>query len=175
VDGGGAHFFGHLGVNVLDVQIVGDQRIVATLRDLGAQTAQAAKDSIGRSTVKVHRLAVQKANGPVLKNRTGTLYRAINFRVVKTEAGIVGTVGIKLTYAAAHEFGCHKTVSVPAHLRMMKVAWGRPVKEPRQIMVGAHSMKMNLPERSYLRSSLKELRGDIVADLRASVNKATAK
>jgi hypothetical protein len=39
-------------------------------------------------------------------------------------------------------------------------------------MVGAHSMKMNLPEKSFLRSSLKDLQADIVADLRASVTKA---
>lgn len=159
----------------LDVRFHGDQQVIASIKDMGPKVAAAAKDAISRGTMKVLALSKTKVSGDLLKNRTGTLRRAINARITANEWQIVGTVGIKLTYAAAHEFGCHKTVSVPAHLRMMKVAWGRPVKEPRQIMVGAHSMKMNLPERSYLRSSLKELRGDIVADLRASVNKAASR
>ncbi len=156
----------------LDIRFHGDQQVIANLKDMGPKVAAAAKDAISRGAFKVLALSKQKVSGDVLRNRTGTLRRAINARITANEWQIIGTVGIKLTYAAAHEFGIHRVVSVPAHLRMMKVAWGRPVKEPRQIMVGAHPMKMNLPERSFLRSSLKELRVDIVADLRASVTKA---
>lgn len=156
----------------LDVRFIGDQNVVANLKGMGPKVVAAGTRSITRSTLKVLARAKVKVSGEVLKNRTGTLRRAINSRVVSTGSGVVGTVGIKLRYAAAHEFGCQKTVSVPAHLRMMNVAWGRPVANPHKINVSAHKMKMNLPERSFLRSSLKDLRSDIVADLRDSVAKA---
>ena len=142
---------------------------------MGQKVTVAATASIKRSTLKVLARAKQKVSGEVLKNRTGTLRRAINSRFESSFYLVVGTVGTKLRYAAAHEFGCHDVVNVPAHLRMMKVAWGRPVKEPREITVGAHKMRMNLPERSFLRSSLKDLQSDIVADLRNSVDKAVQK
>lgn len=156
----------------LDVRFVGDTAVVANLKNMSDCAVAAGIDSINRSTLNVLARAKEKVSGDVLKNRTGTLRRAINQRVVVGYWRVVGTVGIKLRYAAAHEFGCHKTVTVPEHLRMMRVAWGRPVKEPRQIMVGTHKMKMNIPERSFLRSSLKELQADIVADLQASVSRA---
>ena len=159
----------------LDVRFSGDQQVIASIKGTGPKVAIAAKDSISRSSFKVLARAKQKVSGEVLRNRTGTLRRAINARIVANEYRITGTVGIKLRYAAGHEFGFKGTVSVPAHLRMMKVAWGRPVKQPRQIMVGVHAMKMNLPERSFLRSSLKDLRSEIVADLRASTTKAASK
>lgn len=160
---------------MLDIRIVGDQKVVANLQDMGPRVAEAGLASITRSTVKVLTLAKRKVSGEVLKNRTGTLRRSINFRVVKGAFQIVGTVGIRLRYAAAHEYGCQKTVTVPEHLRMMRVAWGRPVKQPRKITVGTHKMKMNFPERSFLRSSLRELRSEITADLQASVAKVVRK
>jgi phage gpG-like protein len=159
----------------LDVQFLGDQKIVATLRGMGPKGTAAAKSSITRSTMKVNRLAKEKApvGSPTRGDKhPGTLRRAINPKVTGSGTVIVGTVGIKLTYAAAHEFGFHGTVTVPAHLRMMRVAWGRPVANPRQIMVGTHPMQMNIKERSYLRAALRELRSDIIADLQSSVAKA---
>lgn len=159
----------------LDVRFVGDQSVIANLRGMGPKVVAAGSASIKRSTLKVLARAKQKVSGDVLKNRTGTLRRAINFRLEELGGRIIGTVGIKLRYAAAHEYGFKGTVNVRAHMRMMKVAWGKPVKSPHEIAVRAHTMKMNLPERSFLRSSLRELRSDIVADMQASVAKAVQK
>ncbi len=156
----------------LDVRIIGDQGVLATLRGMTPQVVSAATASIRRSTMRVLARAKEKVSGDVLKNRTGTLRRAINQRVETGGSRVVGTVGIKLTYAAAHEFGFKGTVNVKSHLRMMRVAWGRPVANPHKITVNAHPTKMNLRERSFLRSSLKDLRSDIIADLQASVTKA---
>jgi phage gpG-like protein len=156
----------------LDVKFSGDDKLIANFRGMGPAVERAGAASIKRSTMKVLRKAKEKVSGGVLKNRTGTLRRAINARFVGSAGFIVGIVGIKLRYAAAHEFGCHKTVTVKAHLRMMKTAWGRPVKQPRKITVSSHPMRMNLPERSYLRSSLRDLRSDILADMQTSVAKA---
>ena len=159
----------------LDVRFVGDTALVANLKGMGAAVTRAGTDSIKRSTLKVLRLAKKKA--PIGNPSRGdkhpdTLQRAINSRFVDGGPLFAGVVGIRLTYAAAHEFGCHKVVSVPAHLRMQTMAWGKKLKDPHQVSVRTHSMKMNITERSYLRAALKDLKADIVVDLRASVMKA---
>ncbi len=56
-------------------------------------------------------------------------------------------------YARAHQFG-HKfsgTVTVPAHERRIRQAFGKPI-EPRTVTVREHTMKMNteIPERPFL-------------------------
>lgn len=155
----------------LTVKFMGDDKVIANLKNMGPAAVKAGTASIKRSTMKVLRRAKEKTSGEVLKNRTGTLRRALNQRMEQGSGVVVGIVGIKLRYAAAHEFGFHGTVTVKQHTRMMRMAWGRPVADPHPIVVGAHSMKMNLPERSYLRSSLKELKTEIIADMQSSVAK----
>ena len=44
---------------------------------------------------------------------------------------------------------------------MMTQAFGRQIKNPRKIMVRAHMAHMNLPERSFMRSALDEMRPEI--------------
>ena len=151
------------------LQIDGVPRVTQQIRSIGPEVRRAITAAVRRSTVEVMKLAKQKVSGSVLKNRTGTLRRKINQHVTVLPNAVIGRVGISLAYAAAHEFGFHKTVTVKAHLRMMTMAWGRPVREPRQIQVGEHPMKMNLPERSFLRSSLKEQSDSIVASMRAAL------
>ena len=159
----------------LDVRFIGDTAVVANLRGMGQKVVTAGTASIKRSTIKVQRLAKEKApvGDPSRGDKhPGTLRRAINSRFVDGGALFAGIVGIKLTYAAAHEFGCHKSVTVPQHLRMQTMAWGKQLRDPHQVTVRSHSMKMNITERSYLRAALQDLQSDIVADLRASVTKA---
>jgi hypothetical protein len=62
-------------------------------------------------------------------------------------------------------------VMVKEHLRMQTVAWGRPIN-PIEVSVRAHSMRMNLPEKSFLRSSLADMHDEIIAALELAVNGA---
>lgn len=96
-----------------------------------------------------------KLSGQILKNRTGKLRRSINYKVTNTPDSSRGTVGTNTEYAAAHEYGFHGTVTVKEHLRQIKMAWGKSIV-PKEITVRAHSANMNIPEASFLRSSLKD-------------------
>jgi phage gpG-like protein len=113
--------------------------------------------------VKEHKLS-----GQVLHVRTGTLRRKINYRVTQTAAAITGQVGVKLSYAAAHEYGLDVEEQVREHLRTAKMAFGRPIA-PVTFSVRAHTRHMKLPERSFLRSSLREMTPEIQAMIRAAV------
>jgi len=107
-----------------------------------------------------------KLSDQVLHVRTGRLRRSITYRLTKEGDVVTAYVGTNVKYARAHEYGFQGEVSVPAHTvkahqRHMSVAFGKLMKNPRMVdvreyVMRAHSMKMNLPERSFLRSSVEE-------------------
>jgi phage gpG-like protein len=100
-------------------------------------------------------------------------------------ARIVGRVGIKLSYAAAHEFGFNGNVQVKAHQRRlnlaktlveMKDAKGASFRKRIDTWTGvaqvkAHRRNMNLPERSFLRSALAERKQAIQDAIRGAIER----
>jgi phage gpG-like protein len=94
-----------------------------------------------------------KLSGQVLNRVTGTLRRSITQKIDDMGDGFVGTVGTNVKYARVHEFG--GVVSVKTHLRRIKQAFGRELKEEKLVQVRAHTA--NYPERSFLRSALNDM------------------
>lgn len=75
-------------------------------------------------------------------------------------------IGTNVVYGAAHQFGIDKNLNVPAHKRLIKQAFGKPLAFPVWAQVRAHSFNPHLPARPYLgwnQSDREEIRG-IVAD-----------
>ena len=113
-----------------------------------------------------------KLTGQVLHVRTGTLRRSINREVTEREDGVFAVIGTNVEYAGIHEYGFNGTMSVQAHVRrsrqqmQMKKSNVKPVGD---VLVRAHTRKVNLPERSFLRSTLKEFEPRIRHDLREAV------
>lgn len=99
------------------------------------------------------KVKAEKLSGQVLNVRTGRLRRSIHSEINESPGRISGIVGTNVVYARAHEYG--GAVQVKEHLRQIKQAWGRPLKEPKTITVRSHTV--NYKERSFLRSSLKEM------------------
>jgi phage gpG-like protein len=112
----------------------------------------ALKQLIQRLTFKLLAMVkAEKLSGQVLNVKTGKLRRSINAKF--ENSGNTGTVGTNLIYAKVHENG--GPIEIGAHMRMMKQAFGKPVKVPREIPISAHIA--NFPEKSFLRSALKDL------------------
>jgi len=106
----------------------------------------------------------------VLKVQSGRLKRSINQRVDGAGTDKVsGTVGTNLVYARPHEMGFSGIVNVKEHLQTRTQAFGRPIS-PIQVSIKAHKMKMNLPERSFLRSALADLEPKVDEELRNAAN-----
>jgi hypothetical protein len=119
-----------------------------------------------------------KLSGQVLKRRTGVLAGSIQPLIAQNGGEIIGRVGPlggdagkALPYARKWEYGFSGTEPVRAHSRMMTQAWGRPVS-PHLIQVRAHTRRLNLPARSFLRTSLEENREAITAALADAVRGA---
>ena len=117
-------------------------------------------------------IKTQKLSDQVLKVRSGALRRSITARFDKQGDETRAYVGTNLKYARSHEYGFNGTVTVKAHQRMMKTAWGKPVKNPRQIDVRAHAMKMNLKPRPFMGPSLEENREKITGNIRKALVEA---
>jgi phage gpG-like protein len=116
-----------------------------------------------------------KLSGQVLSRRTGRLSRSINEKVTQDGTLIKGSVGTNVVYAAAHEYGFQGAVTVREHVQMRTQAFGKPIKNgPIAVTIRAHAMKMNLPERSFLRSSLAESASSIRAQLNNAVAEAVS-
>jgi hypothetical protein len=150
-------------------RITGDTVVLLKLRTMGIRIRDAVRETVTRDAIALSRyVKEQKLSGQVLKNRTGTLRRKIDYLVSESPTSISGSVGVKLSYAAAHEYGIDKVVTVREHLREIKQAWGRPIA-PMTVVVRQHPMHMHLPERSFLRSSLRENAPTIREHLRSAV------
>jgi len=98
-----------------------------------------------------------KLLGQVLNRVTGALGQSIQQRVEINGHAITGIVysAGNLAYAPIHEYGL--TVQ-----RYMTEAWGKPVKNPRDITV-------HYPERSFMRSSLADLKDEITSQISLAV------
>lgn len=154
-------------------QIIGDRAVIAHLEGAPEKVMGNVRSEVRRLVMRLlAKVKSDKLSGQVLRNQSGTLRRSINQRVSGDTTTSIGSVGTNMSYAAAHEFGFKGAVPVKAHLRMVKVAWGKPVKHPAKHMWGPFSRQVNLPERSFLRSALREMTPEIQAGLKAAVRSA---
>lgn len=60
------------------------------------------------------------------------------------------TVGTNVPYGAIHQFGFEGEVSIPAHERLIKVAFGKALKQPVRARIRPYTVRRNLPARPFL-------------------------
>jgi len=161
----------------IEVVVVGDTEFKARIDRMPAAVHDSLVRRISKLSIDLQmKVRNEKLSGQVLKNRTNKLRDSINEYVTDEGTIITGVVGSdtsKAKYGHAHEYGFQGVVQVPAHVRHITQAFGRPIA-PTEVNVSAHSMKMNLPERSFLRSSLHEMEGAITEGLTEAVGEAIA-
>ena len=158
---------------MLRMEFIGGDVLAAVLRSYGDKVQTAIVQSVGRSALRLQREVMQnRLSGQVLNVRTGNLRRSIHQQVTNTGGAVIGEVNTNVRYGAAHEYGFAGTVNVKASLRQVRQAFGRPLKNPRYVQVRAHSRNVRLPERSFLRSALRDMKPMIEADLQKSIDGA---
>lgn len=147
-------------------ELIGGEALELRARSFAPNILQRVTQLITRMTLTLLRnVKNDKLSGQVLNVRTGRLRRSINYRMEgENTTHVAGYVGTNVKYGRAQEYGFHGTVSVREHLRMQKKAFGKSI-EPVEVTVRAHAMRLNLPERSFLRSALKDLEPELQAAL----------
>ena len=158
---------------MLRIELIGGDALVTALRQWTPRLQKEIEASIGRSVLRLQlHIKANKLTGQVLKVQTGTLRRSIDQVVTTSGNSVTGQVDTNVRYGIMHEYGFSGTVQVKAHMREIKQAFGRPLKEPKFVQVRAHSANVNFPERSFLRTALRDLKPDIESDLKASIERA---
>lgn len=138
-------------------EIVKGKELPAQLRKAGEAMQTGVARTVQTLAIKLVAMVQNKLSGDVLKVRTGRLRRSINHKMESSDTVIAATVGTNVKYAAVHELG--GTFKIPDHLRMQKMAWGKPMKMPRKVNVRAHSA--TYPRRSFLVASLNQMEPEI--------------
>jgi phage gpG-like protein len=137
------------------------EQLVARL--LGAERAMldSLKTAVDRLTIEVQsHVKARKLSGQALHVQTGTLRRSINRQTIVDGGTVIGTVGTNVRYAAVHEYGFRGNVSVRSHVRSTQSGGTANVR--------AHTRRVDLPARSFLRSTLAEDAENIRVVLRAA-------
>lgn len=164
-------------------ELKGDEETINWLRSFDAGARGEIQQGIGRIALKLLvKVKSMKLSGQALNVRTGKLRRSINLRIEDNGPEISGIVGTNVEYAAIHEFGFKGEVSVKAHLRMLRTASKFSLRKVKGQSIGvyrktrgkltggvatvkAHIREVNLPERSFLRTALAELKNSGVIEL----------
>ena len=154
--------------------VIGGTEVVQRFDAMPNRLRAEMRASIEKLSIRLTSKVKDKLDGQVLKVRTGLLRRSITQAVIENGNTVSGITSTAVSYARAHEYGFNGVVSVRAHMRTIKQAFGRSIN-PVTFQVSAHPMHMKLPERSFLRSSLREMEasGAIRDGLADAVRKAT--
>lgn len=159
---------------MISLELIGGAEVAARLERITPNLRDELKVGIGRLALKLARnVQRDKLMGQVLKKRSGRLLRSIHDVVVSQGESVSGIVSTPVVYAPVHEYGFHGTQSVRESLRTIKQAFGRSIN-PVTITVRAHERRVNLPERSFLRSALREMEasGMIGEEIEAAIGRA---
>lgn len=85
----------------------------------------------------------------------------LRYSYIAAHSADTAEVGTNVIYAAAHQFGRDETETVAGHNRLIREAFGKPLKGAVWQTVREHSRKVNLPARPMLGLS-EDDRGDIL-------------
>jgi hypothetical protein len=159
---------------VITAHLVGDQDVLARLRGI----PDAVNTGLVRTITKLgldlqRRIQQDELSGQALAVRSGLLKSTIDLSLEQSGDRVTATIFSSSAYARAHEFGFTGTVDVRASVRRVRQAFGRPISE-KVINIRAHSRRMALPERSFLRSALEEMGPAIRDEVEAAVREALA-
>lgn len=151
--------------------LVGDRETIARLGKVSDKARPAVKQSIVNLTLRLlAKVKSEYLSGQVLNVRTGRLRRSINQRITESGSRIEGIVGTNVEYARVHELGFKGVVSVKAHARKIKQAWGKPLKSAKVVQVAAHTRNVDIPKRAFLLPALREMDDDARKEISAALN-----
>ncbi len=155
---------------MITVEIINGERVAARLAGATLRIRDALSAAILASVIDMEAQVKEKLSGPVLRNRTGRLRNSVVSTLTDDQTTITGTVSAKTSYAAIQEYGG----TTRAHLIQARDAQALAFAMGGK-MVFAKSVNhpgSNIPERSYLRSTLRENAGSINDRLRHAVQQA---
>lgn len=153
---------------------VDDTQLIKTLNDMPRKIRESLYKTVYALALKLQKhIVVNKLQGQVLGKRTGALQRSIQNEVVQNNQGTIGRVFSSgdVKYAAFWEYGG----IIPPHIIMPKHADalafmmnGKQVFAKKVMHPG-----YTAAPRSFMRSSLRDMRSEILDSIQRAIGEAT--
>ena len=156
------------------VELQGQTAVIAKFGALATTVHGELARTVQALTINLQaHVQIDKLQGQVLRHITGKLSRSIETAIADNPDSIVGRVFSNGTAPYAHrfEYGWHGEENVKSFERRQTMAFGRPI-DPVTVTVAAFTRTANQPERSFLRSSLKDQAAAIEKALTDAVARA---
>jgi phage gpG-like protein len=156
---------------MLTIEVQGDQALIARLSAMPSRVHEALLRKVTALDLLLEAKVKDKLSGDVLQVRTGALRRSIFGCVQDAPTWVVGRVQSSgdVKYAGIHEFGgttpAHDIVATKAKALAFMMG-GKQV-----FFKSVHHPGSKIPERSYMRSSLADMRDAIVEGMTEAVRK----
>jgi len=161
---------------MISAVIIGKESTIENFRTFHARASDALYKTLERLAIELTRkVKEEKLSGQVLKNRTGTLRRSINYRIEGTETTMTAIVGTNVAYAAIHEYGgtTKPHIIEPKNAKCLAfiASWGPGRGQGgKSFFARVNHPGSVMPERSFLRSALSEMQGQIRSELGFAVS-----
>ena len=160
---------------MIGVQITGAAQVIERLGALPEKVRLAAKSSLDLWALELASyIKADKLSGQVLNRRSGNLSSSVFPSKSETSTSVSGgaRAGLDVPYAKIHEYGglipAHQVVAINAKALAFTV--GGVMRFAKSVQIP----DVQMPERSYMRSSLREKAPDGIAELRAAVKESIA-
>lgn len=162
---------------LLNVTLVGDKELIARLQKMPGAVQAALHIKVTQLALKLEKyIKTQKLNGRVLNRISGRLARSISNKVMMSAHEVIARVFSSgdVPYAAIHEFGgkTQPHIIEPKKASVLAFAGGdggmvfaRRVNHPGSVM----------PERSFMRSSLRDMSTEISLGMKTAVVRSIQK
>lgn len=149
---------------MIQIGLEGDKALIAKLQRMPAAVQQVLLNKFTALAIKLEAyIKNQKLAGQVLNRKSGALARSINHRVVSAVNSITAYVfsAGDVKYAAIHEYGGKTSphLILPKNAHRLFFYWKKLGKNVRLKQVNHPGSVM--PERSYMRSSLRDMSSEI--------------
>lgn len=161
----------------LNVTITGDKELIARFKSMPNAVNQALYTKVLSLTLRLENLVkTGKLNGQVLNRITGALARSIHSVTDRSASYVLGRVFSSgdVKYAAIHEYGGHTAPHIIEPKKASVLAFagksGDTVFAKRVNHPGSR-----IPERSYMRSSLRDMSTEISLGMKEAVVLAVQK
>jgi hypothetical protein len=157
---------------VITARLVGDDAVLAWLRATPDAVASGLARAITTLGIELQRkIQEDELANQTLAARSGLLKSSNSLQIDQSDDRIAATVSSGGEYGHAHESGFTGAVHVEANLRRIKKAFGRPALR-RATKMQSYRRRIDVPERSFLRSALEDMDPAVRDEVEAALREA---
>jgi len=153
---------------MITAQIIGAEAVIAKLGAVPDRVVTLVRAAVeGQAIALTAYIKGSKLSGQMLRNISGHLRASIHYEIQEGGDRIAATVGTNVAYAAIHEYGGQTRAHVIEAKKAKALAFQMGGETIIRKLV--HHPGSKMPERSFLRSSLRESRDRIIAAIERAV------